>query len=204
MSTKRQQVEGQISLFDYAKPDYKGAVDEITRLTIERDFELYLNAKKCPHCNNDPDSCFISCHDYFLKCPKCGIHTDTYKHTYEAIQAWNLDKITTWNGKHMKTQTAADDDYIREHPTCFYVFGHYLDRSKGWHKVPDELPNFTTWQVIDVVLYGKTTGTPWMEHETWEAKDWTFRSRDARRDTETIEVLAWKLSEEEKDGQIDS
>ena len=91
------------------------------------------------------------------------------------------------------------DDYIREHPTCFYVYGHYLDRTKGWHKVPEELPNFSTWKIIDVVLFGKQTNTPWMEHGKWEAKDWTFRSIDDRRNTETTEVMAWKLSEQEEE-----
>ena len=91
-------------------------------------------------------------------------------------------------------KTEPTDDYIKEHPTCFYVFGHYLDREDGWHKVPDELPTFTEWTTIDVVLFGKKTGTPWMEHGKWEAKDWTFRSLEERRDTESIEVLAWKVS----------
>lgn len=90
------------------------------------------------------------------------------------------------------------DDYIKEHPTCFYVFGYYLDMAAGWHKVPDELPTFTEWTLIDVVLFGKQTGTAWMEHEKWEAKDWAFRSIDDRRNTETTEILAWKKSEEEK------
>lgn len=84
------------------------------------------------------------------------------------------------------------DDYIREHPTCFYVFGHYLDKADGWHKVPEELPTFSEWTAVDVVLFGKKTGTPWMEHGKWEAKDWTFRSIDQRRDTESTEILAWK------------
>lgn len=88
------------------------------------------------------------------------------------------------------------DEYIKENPTCFYVFGHYLDKADGWHKVPEELPNFTTWNLIDVVLYGKKTGMPWMEHGKWEAKDWAFRSVDDRRNTESVTVLAWKLSEE--------
>ena len=89
------------------------------------------------------------------------------------------------------------DDYIREHPTCFYVFGHYLDREQGWHKVPEELPSFNTWRLVDVVLFGKKTGTACMEHGEWEAKDWAFRSIDDRRNTETTEVLAWKLANEE-------
>jgi len=95
-----------------------------------------------------------------------------------------------------KDPDAMSDDYIREHPTCFYVFGHYLDREQGWHKVPEELPTFNTWRLVDVVLFGKKTCTPWMEHGEWEAKDWAFRSIDDRRNTETTEVLAWKLAEE--------
>lgn len=88
------------------------------------------------------------------------------------------------------------DDYIRENPTCFYVFGYYLDKAAGWHKVPDELPTFTEWTTIDVVVFGKKTGTSWMEHGKWEAKDWTFRSLEERRETESIEVLAWCKSSE--------
>ena len=89
------------------------------------------------------------------------------------------------------------DDYIRENPTCFYVFGHYLDREQGWHKVPDELPTFTEWTLVNVVVFGKKTGTAWMEHGKWEAKDWTFRSVDERRNTETTEVLAWCIADKE-------
>ena len=96
------------------------------------------------------------------------------------------------------TRIGEGDDYIREHPTCFYVYGHYLDRAQGWHKVPDQLPTFTEWTLVDVVLFGKKTGTAWMEHEKWEAKDWVFRSIDDRRNTETTEVLAWKLSDKEE------
>lgn len=90
------------------------------------------------------------------------------------------------------------DDYIRENPTCFYVFGHYLDREQGWHKVPEDLPVFNTWTPVDVVLFGKKTGTPWMECDKWEAKDWTFRTIEESRHTESIEVLAWKISEKDE------
>lgn len=93
----------------------------------------------------------------------------------------------------IKDEPEIKDDYIREHPTCFYVFGHYLDKADGWHKVPEELPTFSEWTAVDVVLFGKKTGTPWMEHGKWEAKDWTFRSIDQRRDTESTEILAWKI-----------
>ena len=89
------------------------------------------------------------------------------------------------------------DDYIRENPTCFYVFGHYLDSAEGWHKVPDQLPTFTEWTLVNVVVFGKKTGTAWMEHGKWEAKDWTFRSVDERRNTETTEVLAWCIADKE-------
>lgn len=88
------------------------------------------------------------------------------------------------------------DEYIQENPTCFYVTGHYLDREEGWHKMPEELPNFVTWHLIDVVLFGKKTGTVWMEHEKWEAKDWAFRSVDNRGNSETTEILAWKISDD--------
>ncbi|MBR2555389.1 MAG: hypothetical protein IKE94_11045 [Aeriscardovia sp.] len=96
----------------------------------------------------------------------------------------------------------SEDDYIRENPTCFYVFGYYLDKAAGWHKVPDELPVFKAWTPVDVVLFGKKTGTPWMECDKWEAKDWAFRSIDDRGKNESVEVMAWKISdqgEEEND-----
>lgn len=88
------------------------------------------------------------------------------------------------------------DDYIRENPTCFYVFGHYLDREQGWHKMPEELPTFNSWTLVDVVLFGKKTGTAWMEHEKWEAQYWAFRSIDER--SSEVEFLAWKKSEVDK------
>lgn len=106
-------------------------------------------------------------------------------------------KATWWRPIEETEDPEPTDDYIRENPTCFYVFGYYLDRDQGWHKVPEELPNFTTWHKIDVVCFGKATGTSWMELGKWEAKDWTFRSLDDRRNTETIEILAWKLSDQE-------
>lgn len=93
------------------------------------------------------------------------------------------------------------DDYIRENPTCFYVFGHYLDKEQGWHKAPEELPELNEWTLVDVVLFGKKTGTAWMEHGKWEAQYWTFRSVDDRRSTESTEILAWALSKRDN-GQI--
>ncbi len=104
-------------------------------------------------------------------------------------------KTTYWQDSQGKPYHwwKTEDDYIRENPTCFYVFGHYLDREQGWHKMPEELPTFREWTAVDVVLFGKKTGTPWMELGKWEAKDWTFRSIDQRRDTESTEILAWKI-----------
>ena len=103
------------------------------------------------------------------------------------------------NGSDEPKPIESKDDYIRDNPTCFYVFGHYLDKEQGWHKVPDCLPTFNTWTLVDVVLFGEKTGTAWMEHEKWEAKDWTFRSVDDKRKTESTKVLAWKLSEKQED-----
>ena len=94
----------------------------------------------------------------------------------------------------IKQEPEIKDDYIRENPTCFYVFGHYLDREQGWHKMPEELPTFNTWTLVDVVLFGKKTGTAWMEHGKWEAQYWAFRSIDERNSE--VEFLAWKKSEE--------
>lgn len=293
------QIPGQISLFNFiddptdhstkGDPDYKGSLDEITRLSIELDFENTITLNPC--CEVTPEKMFKSCHDYFVKCPVCGSRTKYHPKMYKAMQAWNRGEVDkkaskgavhrylrygphtlipevreetrkyleeygvpdwvkwdksslpcencTWfdgktcrSGGHTchyefdylicdgfyqsiverKPSTVGDafpsiktkeptDDYIKENPTCFYVLGHYLDKAAGWHKVPEELPNFATWQTIDVVLFGKQTSTAWMEHEKWEAKDWTFRSLDERRNTETTEVLAWKLSDPA--GQID-
>lgn len=99
------------------------------------------------------------------------------------------------NGSEEPEKKEPTDDYIKEHPTCFYVFGYYLDKEHGWHKVPDMLPTFTEWTLVDVVVFGQKTGTPWMESRKWEAKDWTFRSADIRRDTESIQIMAWKISD---------
>ena len=107
-------------------------------------------------------------------------------------------KNTYWQDSSDKPYQWYVDDYIKENPTCFYVLGHYLDRQKGWHKMPEELPTFSTWRLIDVVLFGKKTGTAWMEIEKWQAQYWAFRSIDDRRNTETTEVLAWRLSEDEE------
>ena len=57
------------------------------------------------------------------------------------------------------------DDYIKENPTCFYVFGHYLDREDGWHKVPDELPTFTEWSTMMSCSLVKR-----QEHHGWNMK----------------------------------
>ena len=155
MSKGQQDIEGQMSLFDFIpEPDPQP--------------KWHL---PCDTCGYDVKGCC----DY-----------DYHSGSYCVLG----DK---WKPKEQKEPA---DDYIREHPTCFYVDGHYLDRADGWHKVPEELPNFTTWHLIDVVLFGKKTCTPWMEHDKWEAKDWAFRSVDDRRNTESVTVLAWKLSEE--------
>jgi hypothetical protein len=88
-----------------------------------------------------------------------------------------------------------EDDYIRENPTCFYVFGYYLDRKDGWHKMSNDPPNFSRWHRMDVVVFGKITGTSCMQHERWEAKGSEFRSIGNKQNIETTEILAWKLSD---------
>ena len=87
------------------------------------------------------------------------------------------------------------EDYIKENPTCFYVHGYYLDRSDGWRKLPAELPVFNDWTIVDVVLFGKKTGTSWMEHGKWEAKHWAFRSIGPRKGE--TDMLAWKKADSE-------
>lgn len=94
-----------------------------------------------------------------------------------------------------KSKETYEDEYIKENPSCFYVFGYYLDREQGRHKMPEELPNFSTWQLVDVVTFGKKTNTSCMELKKWEAKDWTFRSVEDWGNRETCEILAWKLAD---------
>ena len=80
-------MQGQLSIQDFAKPDYKGKTDEIMRMSIEQDFTLSLKLQRC-QCSKKPQEYFRSCHEYFVKCD-CGRKTKMYKHLYEAIQAWN-------------------------------------------------------------------------------------------------------------------
>ena len=70
------------------KPDYKGSLDEITRYTIETDFELSISLDDCC-CGGIPEKRFKSCHDYAIVCPKCDKRTKYYRHQYESMQAWN-------------------------------------------------------------------------------------------------------------------
>ena len=161
--------EGQLSIFDIMKPvcNFSGHTCNKENLW---DIADTLDEIKCPHV------CCRQCEQRF-----CGARCN------------ESDEPKPFMNPPEEPSTT--DDYIKENPTCFYVFGHYLDREEGWHKVPDELPAFTEWTKIDVVLFGKKTGTPWMEHGKWEAKDWTFRSLGERRDTESTEFLAWKVSD---------
>jgi hypothetical protein len=172
--------EGQLSIFD-------GFLTELcdTKPEIGRKLVFIYEGQEYP--------CIVEAH--------CGYDFFWVRFTDNApehAEGWHLSLRgygESWKYTKEPTKPDITDDYIKEHPTCFYVFGHYLDREDGWHKVPDELPTFTEWTTIDVVLFGKKTGTPWMEHGKWEAKDWTFRSLDERRDTESTEFLAWKVSD---------
>lgn len=102
---KDEQIIGQISIFEFiidhnykpshnlsGDPGYQGKTDEITRLSIETDFENSMVLFRC-ECGEEPEKYFKSCHDYFVKCPKCGRKTDYYAKMYKAMQAWNNHKV---------------------------------------------------------------------------------------------------------------
>lgn len=168
-------MEGQISIFEYLEE--KNKVCQFSQHTCNKknlwEIADTLDELQCPH----------------VCCRKCNT-----RHCGARCNGSEEPKPFMNEPEDPKEIT---DDYIRENPTCFYVLGHYLDRSTGWHKMPEELPTFDKWRLCDVVLFGKKTGTAWMEHEKWEAQYWAFRSIDDRRNTESTEVLAWKLSEVE-------
>lgn len=82
-------MEGQYSLYDYLKPDYKGSKDEIVRFHKERQLESLIILQKC-ECGNKPNEYFRSCHEYFIMCPSCRKRTKYFRHLYESKQHWNL------------------------------------------------------------------------------------------------------------------
>lgn len=97
------EIPGQMSIFDIipenpndfeGDPDYQGRMDEITRLSIELDFELSIKLRKCSDCFEDPEVFFKSCHEYWVRCPKCGRETEHFDKTYKAKQAWNRHEVS--------------------------------------------------------------------------------------------------------------
>ncbi len=112
-----------------------------------------------------------------------------------SLEQWQTVLDTKAELKKQNPFYTEHDNYIREHPTCFYVTGFYLDRERGWKKLPQELPTFDKWTLVDVVLFSKSLGTVWMELRKWEAKHWCFKSVEPRRDE--TEMLAWAISREE-------
>ena len=80
----------QQTIFDYIKPAYADTRDEILRYDAEAKLEDRIRLAKC--CGAQPKRMFKSCHEYYIVCPTCGRITDTYKHMYEAMQAWNLGR----------------------------------------------------------------------------------------------------------------
>ena len=211
-----EQLEGQMNIFDFIpKPEPKTIhIPPIHRYLrygphtlipeVREETRAYLESNGVPE--------WVKWDKNSLPCENCtwydgtdcrgGAHTCHYEFDYLICDNFYQSIVerkpsTVGEGAPHIKKPETKDDYIRENPSCFYVFGHYLDREEGWHKVPDNLPTFKTWILIDVVAFGKQTGTAWMEHGKWEAKDWTFRSVDQRRNTETIEILAWKISEEQ-------
>lgn len=102
----RKQIPGQMSIFDIipdnpndleGDPDYQGRTDEITRYSIEHDFELSIKLYKCSECLEDPERFFKSCHEYWVRCPKCGRETEHFDKLYKAMQAWNRGKRSAPN-----------------------------------------------------------------------------------------------------------
>ena len=186
-----EQLEGQMSIFDFIKPECSFSGHTCNKQNLWEVAHTLDNI----HC---PETCCRQC-NIRLCGARCNGSEEPGSKTPAQEYFEETGKTTYWQDSQGKPHRwwRTEDEYIRENPTCFYVFGHYLDREAGWHKVPDQLPTFTEWTVIDVVVFGKKTSTAWMEHRKWEAKDWTFRSVDQRRNTETIEILAWKISEEQ-------
>lgn len=98
--------EGQISIFDFIReseqkpshnldgePDYQGISDEIGRYSIETDFENSITLFRC-ECGEEPERYFKSCHEYYVRCPKCGRCTENYPKMYKAMQAWNRHEVS--------------------------------------------------------------------------------------------------------------
>lgn len=94
----KKQIDGQMSLFDIipenphdfdGDPDYQGRTDEISRYSIEHNFEMSIKLRKCADCFEDPDELFKGCHEYWVRCPKCGRETEHFDKLYKAMQAWN-------------------------------------------------------------------------------------------------------------------
>ena len=204
--------EGQMSIFDFIdKPkdeeakaaapieDFMNSPEEAAKAADYKARKAYVDAllmkkhteiEKIPFCEHSKHSCNKK------ELWKVADTLDETQCPHVCCRMCNTRNCgARCNGSEEPKKEIADD-YIKENPTCFYVFGHYLDKADGWHKVPEELPTYTEWTTIDVVIFGKKTSTSWMEHEEWEAKDWTFRSKDQRRNTESTQILAWKISED--------
>ena len=212
MSTRGQQIEGQLSLFDFmpkTKRQGRVAIDRFLRYgphtlipEVAAETRAYLEQNGVPDwvtwdkdsypCRNCTWYDGIACRKGFLR-----THIEFgYLICDNFCQSITERGPSTVGDTFCSKRKEPEDDYIREHPTCFYVIGHYLDRQQGWHKVPDELPMFNSWRLVDVVVFGKKTGTPSMEHEKWIAKDGVFRSRDASRPIDSIEILAWRIADD--------
>lgn len=52
-----------------------------------------MNLYDC-ECGEAPVCKFISCHDYFVECPKCLRRTETHPKMYKAMQAWNRHEVS--------------------------------------------------------------------------------------------------------------
>ena len=138
-------MKGQMSIFDFLKPDYQGKTDEILRASIEHDFERQITLANCS-CGQEPTPKFFSCKDYFIQCNNCGKKTKTYRHLYEAKQAWNKGLIQA-KPLPVIIKGLCDDAYC---PKCDYALDEHQSCDKAcpkchtpldwtpWHKLNDD------------------------------------------------------------------
>ena len=77
----------------YAKPDYHGRRDEIIRLHEELQLQNRIQLVTC--CGKVPALMFRDVNTHWVRCLECGRQTANYRHTYQAMQAWNRGEVIT-------------------------------------------------------------------------------------------------------------
>ena len=136
---------GQMSIFDFLRPDFYGERDEIVRLHIETQFEMQIALVKCS-CGCDPKPMFKSDKDYFIECHNCSCRTGMYRHLYEAKQAWNRGLVSQ-KAIPVDIKGICDDAYCPKCNCCLDEY-KYLDQDcpychtrldwAPWHRKNDD------------------------------------------------------------------